>query len=372
MIVYISAFLSPHVKPFCDFLYEKTNGDFKYIETIKLTEERKAMGYSYTDEDAPYLMQLEDNVQTVKEIIDTAECAIINPCSSDSLLVKNRLSNNLTTFFISERIFKKGLIKVLDPRVWKLFSFLIGKKNKPLYLLCMGGFVAKDFCKLGFSEDKLFKFGYFPESAESNKKEIDTNNKIEICWVGRMIDWKRPSFAVEVVEKLVNDGIDCHLSMCGDGPLMEATKKFAEEKKVESYIDFCGMQKNEKVREIMASSTVLLSTSTRMEGWGAVLNEAIDVGTPIVAYEDVGAAPYLIKNGYNGYTFKTDSVKEAVDGIKKIYSQKNTFRKNALETSSLWNNTVASERFWEVLEDIRKGKIRDDKYESGPMSKEIV
>ena len=61
MIVYISAFLSPHVKPFCGFLYEKTNGDFKYIETIKLTEERKAMGYSYTDEDAPYLMQLEDN-----------------------------------------------------------------------------------------------------------------------------------------------------------------------------------------------------------------------------------------------------------------------------------------------------------------------
>ena len=236
----------------------------------------------------------------------------------------------------------------------------------------MGGFVAKDFCKLGFSEDKLFKFGYFPESAESNKKEIDTNNKIEICWVGRMIDWKRPSFAVEIVEKLVNDGVDCHLSMCGDGPLMEATKKFAEEKKVESYIDFYGMQKNEKVREIMASSTVLLSTSTRMEGWGAVLNEAIDVGTPIVAGQDVGAALYLVKDGYNGYTFKTDSVEEAVDGIKKIHSQKNTFRKNALETSAIWNNTVASERFWEVLEDIKKGKFTDNKYENGPMSKEIV
>lgn len=370
MIIYVSAFLSPHVKPFCDFLYEKTNGEFRYVETIELTEERKAMGYSYDKDSVPYVMNYSADAQSINNMLDTAECVIINPCSSAPDLVKNRLKNNLLTFFISERIFKKGIVKFLDPRVWKMAALFFGNKKKNIHLLAMGGYVGKDFSLLGFPKDKIYRFGYFPESSGEGGAVTEPTSAIELSWVGRMISWKRPEFAVEIIKNLKNKGYNCHLSMCGDGPLMENVKNLIAQYGLEDEITLHGMTANAKTREITAHSTAFVSTSTRMEGWGAVVNEALDAGTPVVACCDIGAAPYLIENGVNGYTYSVNDVEGAVEGILKIFNNQSEFRKNALETVKTWNSQVASERFYSVLNEIYNGNNNPDLYKTGPMSKE--
>ncbi len=370
MIIYVSAFLSPHVKPFCDYLYEKTNGEFRYVETIELTEERKAMGYSYDKDSVPYVMNYLENAQKINSLLETSECVIINPCSSSPNLVKKRLKNNQLTFFISERIFKKGIVKFLDPRVWKMAGLFFGNKKKNIHLLAMGGYVGKDFSLLGFPADKIYRFGYFPESFGDDIISEPSTSNIELSWVGRMISWKRPEFAVEVVKKLKEKGHSCHLSMCGDGPLMENVKALIEQYALQNEITLHGMIANTQARGITAKSTAFLSTSTRMEGWGAVVNEALDVGTPVVACRDIGAAPYLIENGVNGYTYAVNDIDGAVDGILQIFSNQSQFRKNASETVKLWNSQVASERFYSILNEIYKGNNCPDLYKTGPMSKE--
>lgn len=370
MIIYVSAFLSPHVKPFCDYLYEKTNGEFVYVETIELTEERKSMGYSYDKDSAPYVVNYSANIQHINNMIDTAECVIINPCSSAPNLVKNRLKNNLLTFFISERIFKKGLVKILDPRVWKMITLFFNNKSKKIYLLSMGGYVGKDFSFLGFPKEKIYRFGYFPESSNKLIMHKEQTSTIELSWVGRMISWKRPEFAVKIVKMLKDKGYSVHLSMCGDGPLKEGTKNLISQYKLEDEITLYGTVANEKARKIVENSIALVSTSTKMEGWGAVVNEALDVGTPVVACRDIGAAPYLIKNGVNGYTYPVNDVRGAVDSVLKIFERQLEYRKNARETVKTWNSQVASERFYIILNEIYNGNSKPDLYETGPMSKE--
>ena len=160
-VVFISSFISPHVKPFCDYLCNYC--DLKYIQTNQLSEERRKMGYG-NNEVIPYLFDLSNDKEKQKQMADDADCVIINTGSSDPYIVYNRIKNNKLTFFCNERIFKKGFIKILDPRLWKQVNLNILAKGKKTYLLCLGSYVAKDFERIGFEKNKSIKFGYFPEN----------------------------------------------------------------------------------------------------------------------------------------------------------------------------------------------------------------
>lgn len=367
MIVFISTFISPHVKPFCDYIYEKTNGEFRYIQTMKLTEERKALGYGY-DEKIPYLIDCTDDAICVKDLIDTAECVIINPGSADVGLVRKRIKNNLITFFMTERVFKRGIIKLADPKFWKQAKVVWASRRKNLYLLCMGSFVGKDFRLFGFCKNKIYRFGYFPEIFHKDF-EKSVNEKIELIWAGRFISCKRPKMVLKIVKELKECGKDVHLSMVGDGVLYCKIKKNINKYKLQDSVTLCGKKSNSDLLEMMAKSDVLLCTSNRREGWGAVINEALSSGTPVVSSDKAGAAAYLIKNGYNGYIFSKNNIKEAISYIQEIINNSTYYRENAKKMIELWNSKIAGERFLEVLKEIKKNNFNNI-YEEGPMSKE--
>ena len=50
----------------------------------------------------------------------------------------------------------------------------------------------------------------------------------------------------------------------------------------------------EAVRRRMEQANLFLLTSDFQEGWGAVLNEAMNSGCAVVASHAAGAAPYLL------------------------------------------------------------------------------
>lgn len=68
----------------------------------------------------------------------------------------------------------------------------------------------------------------------------------------------------------------------------------------------------------MREHDIFTFTSNKREGWGAVLNEAMSCGCACVVSDLIGAAPYLIKAGINGYTFKTGDVCSFVSCVQKL------------------------------------------------------
>ena len=59
----------------------------------------------------------------------------------------------------------------------------------------------------------------------------------------------------------------------------------------------------------MRNHDIFIFTSDRQEGWGAVLNEAMDSGSTVVASDAIGSSPFLIKDGQNGFLFKSENHK---------------------------------------------------------------
>ncbi len=60
----------------------------------------------------------------------------------------------------------------------------------------------------------------------------------------------------------------------------------------------------------MERAEIYLFTSDRQEGWGAVLNEAMNSGCAVLTSHEIGATPYLVKDGENGIVFKSRDQKD--------------------------------------------------------------
>ena len=83
------------------------------------------------------------------------------------------------------------------------------------------------------------------------------------------------------------------MTFIGGGECEEELKKYTEQNRLEERVSFTGFLKPEEVRAYMDDADIYLFTSNFEEGWGAVINEAMNSGCAVIASHAVGAAPYI-------------------------------------------------------------------------------
>ena len=148
--------------------------------------------------------------------------------------------------------------------------------------------------------------------------------------------------------------------------------RLAEELQVADLISFVGSQNPEQVRKLMERADIYLATSDYGEGWGAVINEAMNSGCAVVANKAMGAVPYLIDDCKNGYWYKNKDVEMlAVRAGMLIMNE--AVRKDigiaAYKTiTEEWNGTIAADRVFRLAEDLLAGR-KPVVYETGPLSR---
>lgn len=108
---------------------------------------------------------------------------------------------------------------------------------------------------------------------------------VELVWAGEFSERKRPWLALEVIEKLLNEGVAVHLTMCGGGSLLEQTARRIIERGIEQSITLTGP--SDRVAKFLDSSHGLLMTSA-WEGLPRIGLEAIAIGRPVYAFDVKG------------------------------------------------------------------------------------
>ena len=89
---------------------------------------------------------------------------------------------------------------------------------------------------------------------------------------------------------------------------------------------------------------------SRYDGWGAVINEAISVGLPVISSSETGASYSLVKN--NGFVFKAGDINALSDAMKKYINNKELIiehSKNSKELSKICTPKENVERFINAL-----------------------
>lgn len=372
--VFISNFLTHHQIPFCEQMYKKLNGKFYFISHEPMSKERLSMNWEV--ERAPYeIRPYESHEEYLRatQLVQEADIAIISHAPNTYLNVKKRLSQNKITFRFSERIFKKKHETAKNVlRAIKHYVKNVGCKN--LHLLCASAYAAEDYAKIGVLKNRYYKWGYFPEQKlhENIDALISTKKANSIIWVARFIDWKHPEIPVQIAQRLKNNGYDFQLNMIGNGILKSEIESMVQEKGLADCVHLLGSMQPHEVRAHMEESEIFLFTSDRGEGWGAVLNEAMNSGCAAVASNAIGSAPFLIEDGVNGLLYNDGDLDDLYrktkalldDKSKRTFMEKAAYRTIAEE----WCAENAAERFVQFSERLLSGQNVSSLFEAGVLS----
>lgn len=373
-VVFISNYINHHQIPFSNALYKRLGNNYCFIETIKMEEERVRLGWN-ANNNFPYLLKSYESDQALRSaqnLVDNADVVILGGISGGKWL-NSRKEKGRLTFIYSERIYKQGLWKIISKSNRETVKREYADyQHHNFYLLSASAYFPYEMSLYNAYNEKIYKWGYFPQFKEFSSEKKKT--EIDILWVGRFIDWKHPELFVKLIELLKSKSYSVKCKMIGTGPLLPEIKKYISDHHLVSNIELCGSMSADKVRTIMEESRIFITTSDYQEGWGAVVNEAMNSRCVVIASHAMGAVPYLIKHGYNGLIFKSNNVKSLLDNTEKALNDtvlQSTLSNNAYETiKTMWNADFAAERILMLSESLLSGeKI---KYLEGPCSKAPV
>lgn len=183
---------------------------------------------------------------------------------------------------------------------------------------------------------------------------------------------KHPELPILAAKRLKDHGYSFVIDMFGAGECEDRTKRLARELDVEDVVRFRGTMPNELLLKEMRRHKIFLFTSDRNEGWGAVANESMANGCALVASDAIGSAPWLVKNGENGFTFRSSATKYSFDSpdgraldnlvekVKWLLDNPEDLcrmRQAAVRTMrETWNPKVAAERLLKLIESLQQGK----------------
>lgn len=376
-IAFISNYLNHHQYPFCKALIDKNEIDFVFIATMPVRKERLALGYHDMNNESFVIRAYESqNLEKLAEQI-CYEFDVVITGSAPEKYAKIRLRSNKLLFRYSERLFKKGNIYALSPKgiinIWKNHGRYY---NKNVYMLCAGAYVASDFNRMGSYYKKTYKWGYFPEIEVENSVNDICSLKQEnsILWVGRFIDWKHPEIPILIAKKLKQNKFRFNMKMIGLGDLSNEINNKIKEWNLEDCVEMLGAMPPERVRQYMKKSEIFIFTSDFNEGWGAVLNEAMNSCCAVIASHAIGSVPFLIEHEKNGIIYKNGDIEDLYEKTVSLLSdctKRKLFQKNAYETIvSEWNAGIAADRFILLSQEIidKKGC---DLFTSGPCSRAV-
>ena len=378
MIVFFGNTLNRHQCYVSDALYEMTNGEYIYVETLPPTKANQAGGKKKVERAYVFeAFKSEVNYTEAVRLACEAEVALFGANSLVFEVERMKQKNPGLAFEVSERWLKKGWVNIfslhLIQNLW--YHYTQRWAQKPLYKLCASAYGAGDQYKLNTFKNRCYKWGYFTEVDENFEPErthLDTSISkcIPIMWCARFISWKHPELPIRLAAKLKKAGYRFVIDMYGTGEKFERIKTLSVQQKVDDVVRFMGACSNMEILAAMREHEIFLLTSDRNEGWGAVLNEAMSNGCTVVASEAVGAVPFLVKDGVNGSIFISEDIDSFYD--KTVYLLENAQERMKLSCEAYhtmresWSPEKAASNLLQLIDNLTGEHYVDIK--EGPCS----
>lgn len=383
-LVFVSNYINHHQMPVSNELNRlcrEQGGSYIFVQTEPMEQERVDMGWGKDLEEADFVRNYWEDEKGCQRLIEEADAVIFGGCE-DEKYIEARLAAGEPVWRYSEPLYKTGRYRFISPRgLRKKVHDHTRYRKKRVYLLCAGAYVAGDFRLVGAYGGKRFRYGYFPAFRQQEPEKLmagkdqASQGQLRLLWAARMIDWKHPETALQVAAGLREQGIDFRLDMIGGGALAPKMQERARALGLEGQVAFLGYRSPEETRDYMEKAHILLATSDRQEGWGAVVNEAMNSGCALIAGKGMGAAPYLVRHGENGYLYDHKNPRQAVElagKLAKDAAQRRRLGSAAYETvRTLWNSQVAAQRLYACIAAEIAGQELPE-YEEGPLSRDLI
>jgi glycosyltransferase involved in cell wall biosynthesis len=210
---------------------------------------------------------------------------------------------------------------------WHRFDFILG----------MGSAGVEWFRGRGYSHVNLFPFVYVTERRSGDRASVGDPGSapVKLVFAGQCVKRKGIDLALCALGQLRH--LNWTLSVIGDGPVRPTLERLASRAGIGDRVFFLGVQANDTAVNNIASSDIMILPS-RFDGWGAVGNEALMHGVPVICSDRCGASD-LLRDPWRGQTFASGSVCGLRDALEK-WILRGRLRQIERDRIRLWSQCI--------------------------------
>ncbi len=151
-----------------------------------------------------------------------------------------------------------------------------------------------------------------PVKFDSKRKD---EKKLRILFVGRLIPVKGLDVLIDAIYQLLQYTEEFQVYIVGEGDEQKNISSQIKNLSLDQYIFLEGKKEGLELLEYYSSCDLFVLPS-RYEPFGAVVNEALISGLPVICTNNVGAK-HMISEGVNGSIVKADDAMELYKAINK-------------------------------------------------------
>lgn len=374
-LLYMTNIPSHHQFPVAQALHARLGNDFTLVFMEPVNRERAAMGWQDYGQGLPWVIRVWESAEAVarmRRCVQEYDAVVFG--AVDTEIIRPRIGSGKLTFKYSERMWKKHLWRIVDPRInpraVKGLSRDIWSIDRPnCHLLAASAYASWDFARIGAFQGRAWKWGYFPSVP---LQELALREPpLRILWAGRMLRWKRVDLLIRAAARLRRMNLKFQIDLVGGGPERERLERLRDGLNLQNVIAFHPFTDPRNVRKTMKSSHIYVLPSDYNEGWGAVINEAMASGCCTVASAGAGAAPWLISHGETGYLFESGNARDLTRVLERCLADPKACtavgRRARQSMCKAWSPEAAADRLI-CLCDGLLGKGPMPNYADGPCS----
>ena len=232
-------------------------------------------------------------------------------------LFERRVARGLKTLYQTERWFKPlgylgsfpvpGRLRLLHPGYRRMARRFARLMESPFFqVLPIGPWAARDLESVfrrfhggaaGAKEPArpFVPWGYFVAPGAAAARRVPSDGELKVLWVGRLLKLKCVDTVIDAVAALRarGDAAAVSLTVVGDGPEKARLERRASRRcgAAAKFLPSVGIG---EVRELMRRHDVLVFSSNALDGWGAVVSEAMEEGMLVFGTRETGASAALL------------------------------------------------------------------------------
>lgn len=163
-------------------------------------------------------------------------------------------------------------------------------------------------------------------------------DEIVILFVGRLIDYKKPMMACNILMKLIEKGLKCKLVIIGKGRLENELQRYIVMNNLMESVTWITKVPYEEMYKYMVTCDCCINLSAK-EIFGMTILEAMYYGAPVVAHKAPGPDE-IIEDGISGYLCDFDDIDRWVEKILNAIENRDKISaggRNRIRKSFMWD-----------------------------------
>jgi len=354
-------------------MHARLGDRYQHAVMEPLPDRRRKIGWHDTGEDYPFLLRVWESQQRRDELLEyVRDFDVVILGHAPVSLVAERVRAGKLTFSATERIWKHGYWRILDPRRFSpVYSRYLSLKRPNHHLLAIGAYGPWDMARIGMFKGRMWRWGYFT-SVPTELPAPKPAGPMRVLWVGRLVDYKRATDLVRAARSLKDQGVHFELNFVGDGPLRGDLEAAVRASGLDAETTVWPVMTPEDVRQMMLESHLFVMCSDSREGWGAVVNEALASACCVVSSDRAGASPWLIRHGETGFLYPCGDVETLAKTLGELLVDRQrceTIGRQAWEhMRAEWSPEVAADRLLALSGGLLEMAPMPD-YAGGPCSR---